>query len=313
MKIRTRMRISLIVSGVISLVVIVLMIINYYQVKGHVQYSTKMTDMAQKALTLRLLSSDYANAPNARIESQWQVVYDDISLEINQIRTDKFTGSGSSPFSSCNICHTLTGTQLNDKRGANEILSILDDIRRSFDQMRAARAKASTTNGEGAGSQQELLGTYSQTLNLYLQQLIDIIGEQAIHVNEQAMGMVQGSSLWVVLIVLLLVTSNNFILYKTNFYLVHSIARLKDGVEVVARGDLGFRIEHRQRDEFGDLVAGFNQMTVELHNVYGKYRNLFETMREGIIYQDKDGVMISMNPAAETILGKSIEASLGKT
>jgi PAS domain S-box-containing protein len=34
-----------------------------------------------------------------------------------------------------------------------------------------------------------------------------------------------------------------------------------------------------------------------------KYRTLFETMAQGVVYQDADGRIISANPAAERILG----------
>ena len=40
---------------------------------------------------------------------------------------------------------------------------------------------------------------------------------------------------------------------------------------------------------------------------------LFDTMLQGVVYQDADGTIISMNPAAERILGKSHEQFLGST
>ena len=43
------------------------------------------------------------------------------------------------------------------------------------------------------------------------------------------------------------------------------------------------------------------------------YRLLFETMRQGVVYQDVDGKIISMNPAAERILGKTPEEFLSSS
>ena len=43
-----------------------------------------------------------------------------------------------------------------------------------------------------------------------------------------------------------------------------------------------------------------------------KYRNLFETMVFGVVYQDNNGVIISTNPAAEEILGLSLDQMQGK-
>ncbi|MFO7813335.1 MAG: PAS domain S-box protein [Pelovirga sp.] len=44
-----------------------------------------------------------------------------------------------------------------------------------------------------------------------------------------------------------------------------------------------------------------------------KYRRLFETMAQGVLYQASDGVILSANPAAEKILGLTFEQMQGKT
>ncbi|GEM_PF-1789372 len=44
-----------------------------------------------------------------------------------------------------------------------------------------------------------------------------------------------------------------------------------------------------------------------------KYRRLFETMAQGVVYQDADGTIVSANPAAEKILGLTLDQMLGKT
>ncbi|RQD58453.1 MAG: PAS domain S-box protein [Desulfonatronovibrio sp. MSAO_Bac4] len=44
-----------------------------------------------------------------------------------------------------------------------------------------------------------------------------------------------------------------------------------------------------------------------------KHRQLFETMAQGVIYQASDGRIISANPAAEKILGLSLDQMRGKT
>ena len=43
------------------------------------------------------------------------------------------------------------------------------------------------------------------------------------------------------------------------------------------------------------------------------HRRLFETMVQGVIYQDSNGAIISVNPAAEKILGRSFQQMHGKT
>lgn len=44
-----------------------------------------------------------------------------------------------------------------------------------------------------------------------------------------------------------------------------------------------------------------------------KYRRLFETMVQGVIYHSRDGKIISANPAARKILGLTLEQIMGKT
>jgi PAS domain S-box-containing protein len=44
-----------------------------------------------------------------------------------------------------------------------------------------------------------------------------------------------------------------------------------------------------------------------------RYRLLFETMTQGVVYQDADGRILSANPAAEHILGLTLEQMQGRT
>ena len=55
------------------------------------------------------------------------------------------------------------------------------------------------------------------------------------------------------------------------------------------------------------------QMAQELRISEEKYRRLYETMALGVVYQAKNGVILSLNPAAERILGRTIEELRGET
>ena len=50
-----------------------------------------------------------------------------------------------------------------------------------------------------------------------------------------------------------------------------------------------------------------------LHESEEKHRTLFETMTHGIVYQNADGNIISANPAAERILGLTLDQMQGRT
>jgi len=72
-----------------------------------------------------------------------------------------------------------------------------------------------------------------------------------------------------------------------------------------------FRLpEKRLAVSFEDITQQ-QHMSRDLEESERKYRNLFETMAQGVIYQDSDGKIISVNPAAEKILGLSAEQLYG--
>ncbi|CAG0964054.1 partial two-component system, NarL family, sensor histidine kinase EvgS, partial [Anaerolineae bacterium] len=64
----------------------------------------------------------------------------------------------------------------------------------------------------------------------------------------------------------------------------------------------------KYREHLEELVA---ERTQQLRESEQHYRQLFETMLQGVVYQDANGKIISMNPAAERILGVTSAELLG--
>ncbi len=60
-------------------------------------------------------------------------------------------------------------------------------------------------------------------------------------------------------------------------------------------------------------ITGYRQMRCDLQESERKYRHLFETMAQGVVYQDAEGNIVSANPSAERILGLSFEQMQGRT
>jgi PAS domain S-box-containing protein len=58
----------------------------------------------------------------------------------------------------------------------------------------------------------------------------------------------------------------------------------------------------------GDLFMSQNFQNNDI-----TYRNLFETMAQGIVYQNSKGEIISVNNAAESILGLTYDQMTGRT
>ncbi len=64
--------------------------------------------------------------------------------------------------------------------------------------------------------------------------------------------------------------------------------------------------------EFRDITE-LKQKEVEKNQTEEKYRLLYDTMIHGVVYQDNQGYITSCNPAAERILGLTLEQMQGKT
>jgi diguanylate cyclase (GGDEF)-like protein/PAS domain S-box-containing protein len=80
-----------------------------------------------------------------------------------------------------------------------------------------------------------------------------------------------------------------------------------------ADGDLTQTVPVMGRDELSQMAFSFNHMTSQLMQTYTGLRNeqdklatIILSAREGIVVTDSEGKVVLMNPAAETLLGKSM-------
>ena len=70
------------------------------------------------------------------------------------------------------------------------------------------------------------------------------------------------------------------------------------------------------KDQFAAVFADITdhkRMENALKDSEEQYRRLFETMSVGVVYQAPDGTIVSANPAAEKILGLTVDQITGKT
>ncbi len=95
------------------------------------------------------------------------------------------------------------------------------------------------------------------------------------------------------------------------------IFRKKDGAEfpveitiALVRDAVG---EPRYIQSIVRDITKRKQAEEQLRESEARFRSLFETMSQGVVYQDADGQIVSANPAAERILGISIEQMQGRT
>jgi two-component system cell cycle sensor histidine kinase/response regulator CckA len=72
------------------------------------------------------------------------------------------------------------------------------------------------------------------------------------------------------------------------------------------------QVEHANR-ALQQEIAEHRQTAKSLHESERRFRGLFETMSQGVVYMDTDGRIVLANPAAERIIGVSQNEMLGKT
>lgn len=107
---------------------------------------------------------------------------------------------------------------------------------------------------------------------------------------------------------LIIAVINLLIMEKT---VLSRLVRLSSDIRRIgSNSDLSGRVSIEGRDELSSMANEVNKMLESLEHSQQQlresekqHRNLFETMAQGVIYQDADGRIISANPAAQKILG----------
>ena len=103
----------------------------------------------------------------------------------------------------------------------------------------------------------------------------------------------------------------SFLLSKTMIIPIQSLTR---GANRMAKGDFSQKIEVHTRDEIGVLTESFNDMAQQLEDTLeaidgerNKLSTVFLHMTDGVVAFNHEGVKIHYNPAAEQLLGVSLE------
>ena len=118
--------------------------------------------------------------------------------------------------------------------------------------------------------------------------------------------------------IVLLVVALTMAMLSTGYLMgrtvVNPIERVSRALIRVAEGDLQHRLDVDSKDELGAMANSFNQMTGELNATYSglqkeqdKLSTIILGAGEGIIVTDPAGRIALVNPAAESLLGKTPE------
>jgi PAS domain S-box-containing protein len=104
------------------------------------------------------------------------------------------------------------------------------------------------------------------------------------------------------------------------------VVALTGAARRVQAGDLQTKARVRGEDEVADLAGAFNQMTDSVHEMTGELREaaseqarlrgrletVLNSMGDGLVAVDREGVVVTCNPAASEILGVSRREGLGR-
>ena len=108
--------------------------------------------------------------------------------------------------------------------------------------------------------------------------LADDVATFTAHIGSMVHGIETHMSRWTAMMHLLqmamlglVVLAAAVLTYTGYLFVLEPVARLKEAIERIERGDLGARVERSSRDEFGTLADGFNGMAGHLQSIY---RNL---------------------------------------
>ena len=142
-----------------------------------------------------------------------------------------------------------------------------------------------------------------------------------------------GAYLFVAIITVLILFGATWFGFYVARHITVPIQRLAEGTEAVAQGNLNVKIRVKAGDEFGTLVDSFNRMTsdlkaskltaekanaslrrsnVELDRRRAYTQAVMDTMAAGVLSIDRNGVITTLNPSAERILGLAGDEHRGR-
>lgn len=240
--------------------------------------------LSEALFHLQSLTGQYASHPTSRAAAQWRAVYGDVTRSLER--------------------HSATQSEQQLYRRLTENADVVGDL---FDQLEGT----SSNDRTGADTTRvDLRSVLRSQLSVTLQTMVadvnswyeSVYGQMTDHV-------VRGGIAFLALLASLggFVVAVNVLGRRR---VIAPLARLQEGMERVAGGDLDFRFEPERDDEIGVVARAFDRMTGELdehilaqRRTERRLQRILDTVAEGILFTDDEGNFRYANPAAEEILG----------
>lgn len=107
--------------------------------------------------------------------------------------------------------------------------------------------------------------------------------------------------------------------YLLGVFLTRQLSQLREAAQKISEGNLGTQVSIATKDEIGQTADSFNKMSSRLKELYGKIqlnekriRTVLNSVSEGVITLDREGMILSINPAVCTLFGYPREDMLGR-
>lgn len=119
------------------------------------------------------------------------------------------------------------------------------------------------------------------------------------------------TALWVMLVLVVMILASA-LLWILRSNVLQPLGSLRNAISRVADGDREANLPVVRDDELGQVARIFNQMQVALKAGEARIRAVMDNVVDGIVMIDENGIIESVNPAAENLFGYQASELIGE-
>ena len=297
MKIRTRLRLNLVISIGTPLIVMLLLYSAYSQFNAELLQRHRTGEIRSSISKLNLLLSEFGINPDQRFMQQWSLLQKELEAKL-----------------------LMTGFDDPEELSArNRLIRLNTELKETS----ARVLKVAEARPDGPPS---ALSRDEPTQSLLLQLLAQLqqMRDEGVRISEaterQITESLQRYALVTVLSVGFLALLMALLSILADRRLAPGLRSLQNGIDKIQNGSVDFRLRHESNDELGDLARAFDRMLdirsaalQALEASEHKYRNLVENLPSKIFVKDSELRYLSCNRAYAQDLGIDEEKIVGKT
>ena len=250
MQVKQRLKISVTVSAITALVILAVLSVALYRVNLAAEESELARDILSSSFERSTFRADYLRTNSERAKVQWFAKHEQIG-KLLKTAEERFSGA-------------------EENRTTDEMIKDHEFTGRLFSSIVENRDKA---RSRYSGLSREVEDRLVAQLNMRLYDKVlnaRILHEAADRHMLSAVRAAGWSTLFVVSILTIAILINARTMYQT---IANRMGRLRDGASMIGEGDLDHRIDITGNDEFTELSAAFNDMTIKLQSSYLELKN----------------------------------------